>query len=349
MSGEMNVERRIEELYAKYEPPRWAHEDDPDLKPGRHLDLHTEFQKLLWVMSRGFRGVEKAYPRQPAPTIWAHDLAYGAIDLALLRRLVDFEAEVGIAVPLVQVLMREVLDLPCRSRRDRAEMREIIANTWELKVPDMRRVDDIERTLLHACSPVLQLDGGLFEPSPKLIRLYVDHVSALYELRDEVVFYANGWADTLDAIVNLVRCMAPVATPMAEVDVLHHAEFERLVADLLDRDGYRVVRSGGGAGDQGADVLAMDEFGRYLMVQCKHFTGGSGSVGQPVAQHLYGGAMATHPSTLAVLVTNGKITGGAKVWAEEGARVRLVGRGELYRWTEEGENIADVIKGTGPA
>ncbi|MEW9516135.1 restriction endonuclease [Streptomyces tubercidicus] len=73
---------------------------------------------------------------------------------------------------------------------------------------------------------------------------------------------------------------------MADIDGLHHSEFDRLVADLMDRDGYRVVRSGGGAGDEGADVLAMDDKGRYRMIQCKHHRNGSASVGQPVVQHV---------------------------------------------------------------
>lgn len=115
------------------------------------------------------------------------------------------------------------------------------------------------------------------------------------------------------------------------------------------RDGYRIIRSGGGAGDMGADVLGADPLGRFVMVQAKHFTRGSGSVGQPVVQHLYGGAMATHPSTLPVAVTNGRLTGGAKGWAAEHFRARLIGREELRRWAENGESLESVLKGTGPA
>nr|WP_228454096.1 restriction endonuclease [Streptomyces alkaliphilus] len=136
----------------------------------------------------------------------------------------------------------------------------------------------------------------------------------------------------------------PAGMGMLQVDVLHHREFEQLVADLLDRDGYHIVRSGGGAGDQGADVLAMDDLGRYLMVQCKHRRDGQGSVGQDVAQHLWGGAMALHSTTLPIIVTNSRFTGSAKVWAAEGNRVRLIGREELTQWAQEGKTLGEVLK-----
>lgn len=136
----------------------------------------------------------------------------------------------------------------------------------------------------------------------------------------------------------------PVGMGMLQVDVLHHREFEQLIADLLDRDGYHIIRSGGGAGDQGADVLAMDDLGRYLMVQCKHRRDGEGSVGQAVAQHLWGGAMALHSTTLPIVVTNSRFTGSAKVWAAEGNRVRLIGREELTQWVQEGKTLGEVLK-----
>lgn len=337
----MHVEQRIEALYARYGSQPWPDDDDPDVKPGKHRDLYAHFTRLNHIVWNGFRHVEASHPQEPKPSVVS--LANGPANLALLRQLIGLEAELGIAVPLVQMLLREVLALPLRSRRDRVQIREIVTNTRELEAPDMRRAEAIERTLLHACSPVLQMEDRLFEPTPKLVQLYTDHVAALRELRDEVVSYANGWADTLDAVVNIVRWMEPEVTSMGEVDLLHHSEFERLVADLLDRDGYRVVRWGGGAGDQGADVLAVDELGRYIMVQCKHFRDGNGSVGQQVVQHLYGGATTLHPSTLPIVVTNGRITGGAKVWAEENDKARLVGRDELKRWAEDGKTLAEVV------
>ncbi|MFF2191690.1 restriction endonuclease [Streptomyces sp. NPDC058157] len=133
---------------------------------------------------------------------------------------------------------------------------------------------------------------------------------------------------------------------LRQIDNLHHSAFEQHIADLLDRDGYRIVRSGGGAGDQGVDVLAVDELGNHLAVQAKHFTAGNGRVGQPVLQHLVGG---NHPPrTLPIVVTNGAFVGGAKAWAAEGDRVRLIDREGLKRWSEAGMPLADVLRGPGP-
>ncbi|WP_405842405.1 restriction endonuclease [Streptomyces platensis] len=144
--------------------------------------------------------------------------------------------------------------------------------------------------------------------------------------------------------IRLNGIFRPVAgMSMADIDGLHHSEFERLVADLMDRDGYRVVRSCGGAGDQGADVLAMDDKGRYRMIQCKHHRNGSASVGQPVVQHLYGGARATERPTLPIVVTNARFTSSARRWARENDKVRLVDREILKRWAEDGACPAAVV------
>ncbi|MFD0391782.1 restriction endonuclease [Streptomyces nogalater] len=46
-------------------------------------------------------------------------------------------------------------------------------------------------------------------------------------------------------------------------------EFEKLIASLLERDGYEVQRAHGGAGDRGADVIATGSGGERIVVQCK--------------------------------------------------------------------------------
>ncbi|MFD9729891.1 restriction endonuclease [Streptomyces sp. NPDC059072] len=79
------------------------------------------------------------------------------------------------------------------------------------------------------------------------------------------------------------------------------------------------------------------------MIQCKHFQGENASVGQPVVQHVYGGAMSVHLSTLAIVVTNSRITGGARVWAKENGKVRLVPRDALKSSAEDGETLTDVV------
>ncbi|MFD3659048.1 restriction endonuclease [Streptomyces sp. NPDC058659] len=205
-------------------------------------------------------------------------------------------------------------------------------------------VDDYQETLDYASSPLLRVAGGrFFQATREFVSLYLAHTTAVRSLHRELQDRCEALQAFTHEALEGHALKPPAGMDLDEVDTLHHTEFEQLVAALLDRDGYRIVRSGGGAGDMGADVLAKDEFDRYIMVQCKHFRDGNGSVGQPVAQHLYGGAVAVHPSTLAVVVTNGRITGGAKVWAKEAERVRLVDRDGLRLWAEDGVPLTEVI------
>ncbi|MEU9369520.1 restriction endonuclease [Streptomyces avermitilis] len=82
------------------------------------------------------------------------------------------------------------------------------------------------------------------------------------------------------------------ADPLAEVDALSPDAFERFVASLLHRDGYRVEKAGGGAGDGGIDVHAYDSWGYPLIVQCKHAQDGERRVGAGVVRDLFGAASA---------------------------------------------------------
>ncbi|MFB7517238.1 restriction endonuclease [Streptomyces sp. NPDC056144] len=198
-------------------------------------------------------------------------------------------------------------------------------------------------TFAYASDPLLRVGGGsLFVPTPRFVKRYTDHATFVRILFQEL---RNRWA-ALRIVVEEAREGSllddPAGLPMDRVDALHHSTFEQLVADLLDRDGYRIVRSGGGSGDQGVDVLAVDELGNHLAVQCKHFTGGNGRVGQPVVQHLVGGSHP--PRTLPIVVTNGLFVGGAKAWAEDGDRARLIDRQALKRWSEDGEPLSTVLR-----
>ncbi|MEV5852783.1 restriction endonuclease [Streptomyces anulatus] len=46
-----------------------------------------------------------------------------------------------------------------------------------------------------------------------------------------------------------------------------------MVAALLQRDGFNVLQRHGGAGDRGADVIAVAPTGEKLVAQCKLITG----------------------------------------------------------------------------
>jgi len=61
---------------------------------------------------------------------------------------------------------------------------------------------------------------------------------------------------------------------VADLLRLTPGEFEDFVGDLLEITGQcSDVRRIGGAGDQGADLVARDRFGRPFIVQCKRYAG----------------------------------------------------------------------------
>ncbi len=120
----------------------------------------------------------------------------------------------------------------------------------------------------------------------------------------------------------------PAVDRMAEVDAPHHDDFEGYIADLLERDGYRVEK----AGDGGIDVHAAVPLGYPVIVQCKRFQNAKGSVGSPAARNRFGAAPAMHPKPRALLVTNGKFTVECIKWAQEEKRLILVTRERLERW-----------------
>lgn len=228
-------------------------------------------------------------------------------------------------------------------------LRQILAND-----PHSRRRRDwavrLEQCLLDERPTCPSWDSIDINPTKaSLFDLEIKHSTAVRQRYEQLVDYATKVMELLDELLAAGIFTEPAGLSIDKIDSLHHSRFEKLIGDLMDRDGYQVVRSGGGAGDQGADVLAMDDLGRYLMVQCKHFTDGTGSVGQPVAQHLFGGAYAMQPAALPVLVTNGKLTGSAKAWSRENHRVYLIGREGLARWSEGGESLAAVLRPQQPS
>ncbi|MFB9557894.1 restriction endonuclease [Streptomyces roseoviridis] len=241
------------------------------------------------------------------------------------------------------------LDLkPARRRQEAARLYERLRSAPFPRTADRDVIGEIKETFTYASSPLLQAGDGLFFQATQLfLERYARHTAAVRSLHDQT----RDRCETLTAFAQEALegpvLKPPVEMSLDEADELHHRAFEQLVADLLHRDGFRIVRSGGGAGDQGADVIAVDQFGRRIMLQAKHFRKGQGSVGQPVVQHLYGGAVAEHQATLPVVVTNGRFTAAAKVWAAERDRVRLVDREGLRRWAQEGVPLADVISPSG--
>jgi hypothetical protein len=97
----------------------------------------------------------------------------------------------------------------------------------------------------------------------------------------------------------------PVAKPALNTNCVFHT----------CQDAQRV----GGGGDLGADVKTTDPLGRRWVTQCKHRRNGirGSAVGTPDLQVLSGTARTVHGADVAVIVTNGRMTGPAVDFAKQ--------------------------------
>ncbi|MGW0078889.1 restriction endonuclease [Streptomyces cellulosae] len=161
--------------------------------------------------------------------------------------------------------------------------------------------------------------------------------------------FARGTATALDALDAPVSAPAPVVIPAqaGAVDEVtsplpvaqgidHEAltpdEFEAATAELCTRDGCTEVRVVGGAGDLGADVIAVTPDGRRLVVQCKRY-GEDNKVGSQDLQRFGGTCFTVHEADVAVVVTTGEFTVPALEYAEQCGIVCVDGDG-LLAWSQ---------------
>ncbi|MEU3661311.1 restriction endonuclease [Streptomyces sp. NPDC032940] len=138
-------------------------------------------------------------------------------------------------------------------------------------------------------------------------------------------------AEAAAATVEVPRVEAPTAV-VPDHDALSPDEFEQAIADLCTRDGCAEVEVVGGAGDLGADVLAVTPDGRRLVVQCKRY-GEDHKVGSEELQRFGGTCFTVHEADVAVLVTSSDFTAPAADYAEQCGIVCVDGR-RLREWSE---------------
>ena len=117
-------------------------------------------------------------------------------------------------------------------------------------------------------------------------------------------------------------------------DRLTGPQFEQWVAGLMRRTGFTRVEVSGGAGDLGADVLALAPSGRLVVVQCKRYQVGR-QVGSAEVQKLAGTARTIHGAEIAAIVTTSSFTRPARELAAV-LGVGLVDRDALARWATDG-------------
>ncbi|WP_329330258.1 restriction endonuclease [Streptomyces luteogriseus] len=136
---------------------------------------------------------------------------------------------------------------------------------------------------------------------------------------------------------------------LSQLDALHHAKFEEAVRDLMRRDGCQDAQRVGGGGDLGADVKATDPLGRRWVIQCKHRRNGArgSAVGTPDLQVLNGTARQVHGADVAVIVTNGRVTGPAVTFAKQ-QRLHVVDRQILAVWASGSRPLWELLRAVPP-
>ncbi|GGU02284.1 restriction endonuclease [Streptomyces lateritius] len=136
---------------------------------------------------------------------------------------------------------------------------------------------------------------------------------------------------------------------LPQLDALHHSQFEDAVRDLMRRDGCQDAQRVGGRGDLGADVKATDPYGRRWVIQCKHRRNGArgSAVGTPDLQVLNGTARQVHGADIAVIVTNGRVTGPAVAFAKQ-QRLHLVDREALAMWASGSRPLWELLRAVPP-
>ncbi|MFJ6071194.1 restriction endonuclease [Streptomyces sp. NPDC093065] len=122
-----------------------------------------------------------------------------------------------------------------------------------------------------------------------------------------------------------------------EHEKLDPYEFEEAIAGLCRRDGCAGVEVVGGAGDLGADVLAVAPDGRRVVIQCKRYSEDN-KVGSQDLQRFGGTCFTVHEADLAVLVTSTDFTAPAAEYAERCGIVCV-----------DGAWLRDWCEGSGPA
>ncbi|MFI5688013.1 restriction endonuclease [Streptomyces sp. NPDC051636] len=115
-------------------------------------------------------------------------------------------------------------------------------------------------------------------------------------------------------------------------DALDPDEFEQTIAALCERDGCSPVEVVGGAGDLGADILAVTPDGRRVVIQCKRY-GATNRVGSEDLQRFGGTCYTVHEADVAVVVTTSGFTAPAAEYAEL-CGIVCVDRRALRAWSD---------------
>ncbi|MFH9138811.1 restriction endonuclease [Streptomyces sp. NPDC017524] len=131
---------------------------------------------------------------------------------------------------------------------------------------------------------------------------------------------------------------------LPQLDALHHRDFEYAIRDLMLRDGCTDARQIGGAGDNGADVLATDPLGRTWVIQAKHRKDGDcgSAVGTPDLQRVNGTARQLYGADVVLVVTNGRFSTRCAPLAQQ-LHMHLADRRTLATWASGGRPLWELL------
>jgi restriction system protein len=123
---------------------------------------------------------------------------------------------------------------------------------------------------------------------------------------------------------------AACADPGAGYAGLDPDGFEQAVAELCVRDDCREVEVVGGAGDLGADIVAVAPDGRRVVIQCKQYGDGN-KVGSQDMQRFGGTCFTIHEADVAAVVTTSDFTAPALEYARQ-CGIVCVNGDDLVAW-----------------
>jgi restriction system protein len=116
------------------------------------------------------------------------------------------------------------------------------------------------------------------------------------------------------------RLLAHAAVdPTGSIDSLSWRDFERLVGESYERQGFTVTRTGGGGADGGVD-LVLTKGRETTLVQCKQWR--AQKVGVATLRELYG-VMAAKAAACGIVVSAGDFTSDAREFAR-GRNIELL-------------------------
>ncbi|MFH8798284.1 restriction endonuclease [Streptomyces sp. NPDC017936] len=279
-------------------------------------------------------------------------LLLSILGLAFRTAAATLERRPAWAVVLVVVAVVTVLAVRRRRRRFSAK-RAARQATAALEEATRTALDALETPPPPtAPAPAARIDaeapaaGGPRAPGPRADPEGTEPTVVLTDGTEPTVVLPEGTAATVAAgLAPDTVAGADVVEPLPE-DVVHGElldygaldaeEFEHAVAGLCERDGCTGVEVVGGAGDLGADVLAVAPDGRRLVVQCKRYCD-TNRVGSQDLQRFGGTCYTVHEADVAIIVTTSDFTAPAAEYAEQCGIVCVDGEA-LRAWSD----------GTGP-